>query len=51
MVDALAPEAMKGVGACDKLRVAGKRAMTRRFPNGATRHSEGMSPKGANVGN
>jgi hypothetical protein len=30
-------EAMKGVGACDKLRRAGKQAMTRRCPNGETR--------------
>ena len=30
-------EAMKGVGACDKLRLAGKRAMIRRCPNGETR--------------
>ena len=30
-------EAMKGVGACDKLRGAGKRAMIRRCPNGETR--------------
>jgi len=30
-------EAMKGAGACDKLRLAGKQAMIRRFPNGATR--------------
>jgi len=30
-------EAMKGVGACDKFRRAGKRAMTRKYPNGATR--------------
>ena len=44
-------EAMKDVGACDKLRRAGKRAMTRRFPNGATRRVEDTSPKGANAGN
>ena len=31
-------EAMKDVGACDKLRGAGKRAMIRRCPNGETRH-------------
>ena len=30
-------EAMKDVGACDKPRRAGKRAMTRGFPNGETR--------------
>ena len=30
-------EAMKDVGACDKLRRAGKQAMTRRCPNGETR--------------
>ena len=30
-------EAKKGVGACDKLRLAGKRAMIRRCPNGETR--------------
>src|SRR5204863_508799 len=29
-------EAMKDVGACDKPRRAGKRAMTRGFPNGET---------------
>ncbi len=29
-------EAMKDVGACDKLRGAGKRALIRRFPNGET---------------
>ena len=30
-------EAKKGVGACDKLRLAGKRAIIRRCPNGETR--------------
>ena len=30
-------EAMKDVGACDKLREAGKQAMIRRCPNGETR--------------
>ena len=29
-------EAMKDVVACDKLRVAGKQALIRRFPNGET---------------
>ena len=29
-------EAMKGVGACDKPRGAGKQAMIRGYPNGAT---------------
>ena len=29
---------MKDVGACEKLRGAGKQAMIRRFPNGETRH-------------
>ena len=33
-------EAMKDVVACDKLRVAGKLALTRRFPNGETRPFE-----------
>ncbi len=31
-------KAMKGVGACDKPRRAGKRAMTRGYPNGETHH-------------
>ncbi len=44
-------EAMKDVVACDKLREAGKQAMIRRFPNGATRHGKAVSPKGANPGN
>jgi hypothetical protein len=30
-------EAMKDVGACDKLGEAGKQAMIPRFPNGVTR--------------
>jgi len=30
-------EAKKDVGACEKLRRAGKRALTRRYPNGETR--------------
>ena len=37
-------EAMKGVGACDKLRGAGKQAMNRRCPNGETRLDEVQSP-------
>jgi hypothetical protein len=32
------PEAMKDVAACDKLRGVGKRALIRRFLNGATPH-------------
>ena len=38
-------QAMKDVVACDKLRGAGKRALIRRFPNGATR-PEMVIPKG-----
>lgn len=45
-------EAMKDVGACEKLRLAGKRAMTRRYPNGATRRGLYLvTRKGANQGN
>ena len=36
-------EAMKGVGACDKLWGAGKQAMIQRCPNGETRLAEGQS--------
>ena len=36
---------MKDVGACDKLRVAGKQAMIRRCPNGETRRCEPPSPE------
>jgi len=39
-------EAMKDVGACDKLRGAGKHAMIRRCPNGETRHPMGVTPQG-----
>jgi hypothetical protein len=35
-------EAMKDVVSCDKLRLAAKQALTRRFPNGETR--QGLCP-------
>ena len=34
-------EAMKDVGACDKLRGGGKQPLIRGFPNGETRPSQG----------
>ena len=34
-------EAMKDVGACDKLRGGGKQPLIRRFPNGGTHPSQG----------
>ena len=37
-------EAMKDVISCDKLRLGAHTHLTRRFPNGATRHVEDMSP-------
>jgi hypothetical protein len=43
---------MKDVGACDKLRLAGKQAMTRRFLNGETRRPLwAVTRKGANAEN
>ena len=45
-------EAMKDVASCDKLRVAVKQAMIRRFPNGATRSAKADHPvREANPGN
>ena len=45
-------EAMKDVGACDKLRGVGKHTMIRRCPNGETRRgSYRVTRKGANPGN
>ena len=45
-------EAMKDAGACEKLRLAGKHAMIRRYPNGETRPGSSLvTRKGANLGN
>ena len=39
------PAAMKGVVSCDKLRGGAKQPVIRRFPNGETRQSEGLSSR------
>ena len=45
-------QAMKDVVACDKLRLASKQALIRRFPNGETYYIEDIvSVKEANPGN
>ncbi len=45
-------EAMKDVGACEKLWLAGKQAMTQRCPNGETQQSvDCYRFGGANAGN
>ena len=45
-------EAMKDVGACEKLWLAGKQAMTQRCPNGETQLSvDSYRSGGANAGN
>ncbi len=37
-------KAMKDVISCDKLREGANNHLIRRFPNGATCHTEGMTP-------